>query len=132
VNLLSRRITLRARLTLIYGGLFLVAGVLLLGATYALFSQQLGSSKLTVVLRGPEVKQSTPPATGSGKKQLFVLNKAGDVLTGADAERAIKDQQDGVRAAATRSLLTQGGIALLLVGGLAAGFGWLVAGRTTR
>jgi signal transduction histidine kinase len=34
-----------------------------------------------------------------------------------------------VKAAATKALWVQGGIALVLVGGLAAGFGWLVAGR---
>jgi hypothetical protein len=40
------------------------------------------------------------------------------------------EQRERVHDAATKSLLTQGGIALLMVGGLAAGFGWLVAGRS--
>src|SRR5206468_5296822 len=60
---------------------------------------------------------------------LFVQNKDGDVLTGADAERVIQAQREQVRQAAIKSLLTQGSIALVVVGALAAGFGWLVAGR---
>jgi signal transduction histidine kinase len=124
-------VNLRARLTVIYGGLFLAAGVLLLGLTYVLFSQQL-SSDHRVIIKGTYL---TAPPSGTSKpqqqppKELVVLNSKGDVLTGADAERVMNEQRDQLRSAATKSLLTQGGIALVLVGGLAAGFGWLVAGR---
>jgi signal transduction histidine kinase len=127
VKLLPHHLTLRARLTLIYGGLFLVAGMLLLGATYALFSQQLDSSGQKYLVRINDQKLPVGGATPS--TGLFVLNPAGDVLTGSDAERVMDEQRARVHEAATKSLLTQGGIALLLVGGLAAGFGWLVAGR---
>lgn len=138
--------TLRARLTLIYTGLFLVAGLLLLALTYALFSNQLSRDR--VIIQGlhltPPTGTPTSPPTGtpaspstatpqpSGElptKALYVLNKDGDVLTGSDAERAMRDQNARVKAAATKTLLAQGSIALVLVGGLAAGFGWLVAGR---
>ncbi len=124
--------SLRLRLTLIYGGLFMVAGVLLLGLTYALFSQQLSSDN-RVIVKGTYL---SPPPTGATanpqqlpQKDLVVLNSKGDVLTGPDAEKAMNEQRDQLRSAATKSLLTQGGIALVLVGALAAGFGWLVAGR---
>ncbi|GAA1554764.1 HAMP domain-containing sensor histidine kinase [Kribbella lupini] len=120
--------SLRTRLTLIYGGLFMVAGVLLLGVTYLLFSQELGKDH-RVVIRGT-IKTTAPAATPRPPSdQLFVLNEAGDVLTGPEAERVMEEQRKQVRAAATQSLLVQGGIALVLVGGLAAGFGWIVAGR---
>ena len=56
-----RQLTLRARLTLIYGGLFMVAGVLLLGVTYALFSQQLAGDQ-RVVIKGTYL---TPPRCDS-------------------------------------------------------------------
>ncbi|MBN6034769.1 HAMP domain-containing histidine kinase [Amycolatopsis sp. 195334CR] len=117
-----RRVTLRTRLTLIYGGLFLVAGLVLLGVTYALFNQQ---------LTGPKVLAKTQlPDPGLSRKQHFVvMTGSGDMLTGAGAEQWMDDQQRQLRDAATTSLFTQGGIALLVVGGLAAGFGWLVAGR---
>ncbi|TWD79622.1 signal transduction histidine kinase [Kribbella amoyensis] len=132
MKLLPRRLTLRARLTLIYGGLFMIAGVLLLGLTYALFSQQIGKDR--VIVRG--IFQQTPAASPgpSGKpqpmaKELYVLNRDGDVLTGPDARQILDAQQSQVRSAATQSLLVQGSIALVLVGTLAAGFGWIVAGR---
>ncbi|AXB48781.1 two-component sensor histidine kinase [Amycolatopsis albispora] len=118
-----RRVTLRTRLTLIYGGLFLVAGLVLLGVTYALFNQQ---------LTGPKVlaKTQLPPDPAQPRKQHFVVMTGnGDMLTGAGAEQWMNDQQKQLRDAAATSLFTQGGIALLVVGGLAAGFGWLVAGR---
>jgi signal transduction histidine kinase len=120
----ARRITLRARLTLIYGGLFLVAGVVLLGATYALFNQQLSRSAQKVVAQidrhsnGEEVEQRLRVQTGTG-----------ETLTLPEAQEWMLDQQRQVRDAATTSLLTQGAIALVVVGGAAAGFGWLVAGR---
>ncbi|WP_214324923.1 sensor histidine kinase [Nonomuraea sediminis] len=101
------RITLRARLTLIYGSLFVVAGLVLLGVTYALFSQRLGGYKV-LATAGP---------TSSA------------VTFKADAEKMMLDEQARVREAAMTSLFTQGGIALVVVGGAAAGFGWLVAGR---
>ncbi|MFH8370434.1 sensor histidine kinase [Streptomyces sp. NPDC018031] len=139
-----RRVTLRARLTLIYGGMFFVAGVVLLGVTYALFSAQvhgLGTAK--VVLggkRGPDAPPSgstatTDPSPERGAPPLapppkaFVRTGDGDVLTGPAAEKWMRDQQGRLRDAATASLITQGGIALTVVGGAAAGLGWLIAGR---
>lgn len=119
---------LRTRLTLIYGGLFMVAGVLLLGVTYLLFTQELGKDH-RVLIRG--TFQTPPGATPKAPpdNEVFVLNQDGDVLTGPEAERVMEAQRKQVKAAATQSLLVQGGIALVLVGGLAAGFGWIVAGR---
>jgi signal transduction histidine kinase len=128
------RLTLRARLTLIYGGLFMIAGVMLLGVTYALFNQRLDNR---VVVKGTYLRQpqspgstTTPqPAAVPTSPNLWVLNPSGDVLTGPDAERVMEQQQAQVRDAARKSLLVQGSIALVLVGALAAGSGWIVAGR---
>lgn len=118
-----KRLTLRARLTLIYGGLFFAAGVLLLGATYVLFQQQLAHRTQTVIGKTPAggaVPRLDPEA---------VVDVNGDLLSGAEAEQWLITQQSTLRDAAATSLLTQGGIALGAVGGAAAGFGWLVAGR---
>ncbi|MFI7061885.1 sensor histidine kinase [Kribbella sp. NPDC050124] len=123
-----KRLTLRGRLTLIYGGLFLVAGVLLLGVTYLLFSNNL-TGGYRVLVQGTYHGSPSPGATPKPPNQLFVLNKDGDTLTGPAAEKVIQEQREQVRRAATKSLFTQGSIALVVVGGLAAGFGWLVAGR---
>jgi signal transduction histidine kinase len=94
--------TLRARLTILYGGLFLVAGAVLLTVTYFLVAG----------LRAEATK--TP---------------------GRDIDRLIdeiRQQQEEIRTTASRSVLTQGGIALLGVGLLSGVSGWLVAGRALR
>ncbi|HVK26274.1 MAG TPA: HAMP domain-containing sensor histidine kinase [Actinokineospora sp.] len=101
------RLTIRARLTFVYGGLFLLAGVLLLAATYALVSQRLPAA-MQGVISGPvapgEIPQLPPDTT--------IMRIATDLRT--DALNAV---------------LTQGGIALGIVGIGATAFGWLIAGR---
>ncbi|MFI6603702.1 sensor histidine kinase [Nonomuraea sp. NPDC050536] len=123
LNLRMRRITLRARLTLLYGGLFFVAGMLLLGTTYMLFTQQLNASSSKMVV-GPVAHPEPPPVADA-----LVVTPDGSRLTGDAAVRWMSDQRATLHQAATTSLLTQSGIALLLVGGAAVGFGWLIAGR---
>ncbi|WP_405062280.1 HAMP domain-containing histidine kinase [Kribbella sp. NBC_01505] len=95
-----------------------------------LFSNNFGQ-QYRVIVQGTYLD---PPAAGATVKpplpnQVFTTTKDGTVLTGPAAEQAMRDQREQVRQAATKSLLTQGGIALIAVGALAAGFGWLVAGR---
>jgi signal transduction histidine kinase len=100
------RLTIRARLTLVYGGLFLLAGLLLLGVTYWLVSRQLSSDRT-----------------------LEVVNQAGEQpLPPVEAEEVVRAVQEGALA----ELLTQGGIALAVVGAAAIAFGWLLAGRLLR
>ena len=123
-----KHLSLRGRLTLLYGGLFMAAGVVLLGVTYALFTANLGQ-KYQVIVKGTYLNPSGTASKPPPPDQAYVLNKDGALLTGADAERVMNEQRAQVRQAAIKSLLTQGSIALVLVGGLAAGFGWLVAGR---
>jgi signal transduction histidine kinase len=95
------RLTIRARLTLVYGGLFFLAGVVLLATTYALVSQRLGGE---VAVSGTAAPQGAPPTI------ITYLN-------GISPEDALT------------ALLTQGGIALVVVGVAATAIGWLVAGR---
>ena len=115
------KLTIRGRLTLVYGGLFFLAGLLLLGVTYVLMSRQLSDGGTFVASfhgqqgSGPS---STPPAPGSSLGYV-----APDSLV--TAQKAV----DGARNSALRALLTQGGIALAVVGAAATAFGWLVAGR---
>ncbi|GAA1605124.1 HAMP domain-containing sensor histidine kinase [Kribbella karoonensis] len=103
--------------------------MLLLGVTYALFSANLGQ-QYRVIMKGTylsaESGRTAPPPPSN---DVYVMNKDGAVLTGSDAERVMQQQREQVRQAAIKSMLTQGSIALLAVGALAAGFGWLVAGR---
>lgn len=124
VRLLPRRMTLRARLTLIHGGLFLLAGALLLGTTYALFNHWLSQRGRILVTKGNPPAEGAEPAT-----QTFGFTGDGKLLAGRAAERWMRDQQTVLHDAATTSLLTQGAIALALVGAVAAAVGWLVTRR---
>jgi len=103
------RLTIRARLTLVYGGIFLVAGILLLGVTYALIAQRIParSHKITSFKGLPP--DATGPVVESGRLEAEIVDN-----TWEDALDA---------------LLTQGGIALLLAGIAATALGWLIAGR---
>jgi signal transduction histidine kinase len=113
-------VTLRARLTLLYGALFLVAGLVLIGVSYLLFNQEL--SRLFDDKYGP--------------KQVFKLHTQGNVLTLGQAQQLMEDQQRlleeqelDLRAAAVTSLLAQGAVAVVVVGGAAIGLGWIISGR---
>ncbi|MBN6058396.1 HAMP domain-containing histidine kinase [Nonomuraea sp. RK-328] len=114
---LRRPSTLRLRLTLVYGAIFMVAGLTLLGVTYLLFDQQLTQSFNSRLVSEP-----------GRPKQLAVI-KDGVRLQGQAAAEWLQQQELKLRGAAVTSLLTQGAIALVVVGGMAVSLGWVVAGR---
>lgn len=105
------RLTLRTRLTLIYGGLFLVAGLVLLGVTYLLLDHGLPA--------GPTI--SFESADGAPPEGEPARTKTVTELVNAEAADLRRDT--------LTYLLTQGGIALLVVAAAAVALGWLVAGR---
>ncbi|MFE3098058.1 sensor histidine kinase [Streptomyces sp. NPDC059248] len=123
------KLPLRARLTLIYGGLFMAAGVVLLGVTYVLFEQQVpkGAKFIDTVEKAPTGTPS--PGTPRAQPEERFITVDGERTRLPDTAVALKRQQDALNDAAATSLLSQGGIVLVVVGGVAAGFGWLVAGR---
>jgi signal transduction histidine kinase len=102
----------RVRLTLLYGGLFTLAGTALLAITYVLFAT---SPRTTFV--------SYTTAPGGPRTPAGPLGAISP---------AVQAQADGQRAAALHQLLTQSGIALAIMVVLAIGLGWLVAGRILR
>ncbi|MFI7453458.1 sensor histidine kinase [Nonomuraea sp. NPDC049714] len=113
-------LTLRARLTLVYGALFLVAGMMLIGVSYLLFNQ--------------ELTRLFDNKYGSGR--VLRLHTQGAVLTLGQAQQLMEDQQRlleqqelDLRAAAVTSLLVQGTVAVVVVGGAAIGLGWIISGR---
>jgi signal transduction histidine kinase len=110
------RRTVRLRLTMIYGLLFLVSGVALLGLTYFLV-QQRGRVVFVDRLYGPRVEQSEAlPALES--------------RSGPSAE--LRAQAERQRAQNMRDLLIQSGTALALMTVISLGLGWLMAGRVLR
>ncbi|MGW0805729.1 sensor histidine kinase [Nonomuraea sp. NPDC002799] len=109
--------TLRLRLTLVYGAVFFLAGLALLGVTYLLFDQQLTDS----------FENRFTPEPGRSKELIILAN--GVELRGAQAVALLRRQEETLRGAAVTSLITQGAIALLVVGAGAVGLGWVAAGR---
>ncbi len=111
------RPTLRLRLTLVHGGLFFAAWIVLLGVTYLLVDQQLPRG--VKILASVHTDPSRP-----------ILSTAdGEALNAAEAVRYFSDEQANLRSKSLTLVLTQGGIALLVVGSAAIAFGWLVSGR---
>jgi signal transduction histidine kinase len=131
---LPRR-TVRLRLTMVYGGLFLLSGTALLGITYLLVSQQLPRGPVT----GGTSVGSSPPAGVASGAEVFVRAGKGScsLLTGpfgtpaqvaAQAQRCMSKQ----RALELNQLLTESGLALAIMTVVSVGLGWLVAGRVLR
>ncbi|WP_395106070.1 sensor histidine kinase [Actinomadura sp. SCN-SB] len=121
------RPTIRVRLTLLYGGLFIAAGIVLLSLTYLLVQNSLqrieepvgfqrgGTAAAPIVAR-----QARPGVPPDGK---ITRSEVRGIL--------VADRRDHQRET-MRTLLTQGGIALGVVSAAAVGFGWLLADRALR
>jgi signal transduction histidine kinase len=121
-------LTIRVRLTVLYGGMFLIAGIVLLGLTYLLMKQTLDhqGASAGVALRLPAAADGhagMEPVVKVGDAQEVPFDKAADL---------INQQQAEFRDRTLNSMLTQGGVALLAVGLVALGFGWLMAERALR
>src|SRR5690606_6813745 len=112
------RLSLRLRLTVVYGALFMLAGVVLVGVTYLLFDREL--------VRMFEEKYGAP---GGNRHRFLSIVRDGVLLSPEESRRLLAEQEGALRTAATTSLLAQGVIAVLLVACLATALGWVLAGR---
>ncbi|MFI7283801.1 sensor histidine kinase [Micromonospora chersina] len=111
-----KRLTIRARLTLVHGGLLLLAGVVLLAVTYVLVDQRMREPLTGVKAQIVQTPFGKLPGVGAAD-QLRIL---------------VQQAQDEAKRNALESLLTQGAVALLLISAVALGFGWLIAGRALQ
>jgi signal transduction histidine kinase len=100
---------MRLRLTLVYGGLLLVAGIVLLGVTYVLISQRLPTGDVAI---RAEVGALPPDAGSPTVIRRYALEEARD--------------------STLQTILTQGGIALAVISAVAIALGWLIAGRVLQ
>jgi signal transduction histidine kinase len=139
---LNRRLparTIRLRLTLLYGGLFVVSGAALLAITYVLVRHATDGvlvgtrGNTTFVISGTRKSQTAPPRSptvhsvrkGGAPAKLTPKQAAAQLRR----ERALaKGQHD----AEMRQLLEQSGVALGIMTALSIMLGWLVAGRVLR
>jgi signal transduction histidine kinase len=102
------KLTVRTRLTLVYGGLLVLAGLVLLGVTYLLMRE-----RLPMTVSGDISYSRAGPPTPDGEPGTQFLNQ---VVT-------------GTQSTALHTLLTTGLIALALVSAIAIVMGWLIAGH---
>jgi signal transduction histidine kinase len=110
--------TIRARLTLVYGGLFFIAGALVLIVTYFLVGKSLEVRGGTI----PDLSASFPARSSLTLDQQQML----------DAIQQVRAEQIRVRTETLNTLVSQGGVAVLAVGVVASTFGWLVAGQVLQ
>jgi signal transduction histidine kinase len=112
--------SVRLRLTLLYGGLFLLCGAILLTVTYALTRHSIGPVDRFVFVDKLPFPPDAPPGAPPRDFQMKQITEA--------AEQALTNQ----RADVLHQLLVQSGIALAIMAVLALGLGWWTAGRILR
>ncbi|MEW2350734.1 MULTISPECIES: HAMP domain-containing sensor histidine kinase [unclassified Streptomyces] len=117
------RPTIRIRLTLLYGGMFLIAGILLLSIIYLLAVQAVGvGQKLPFQISSGEVRFSSDTCP-----QL--ADMSGAVHSQADFQAALNDCVSQQRQRALDHLLSRSLLALLGLSVIAFAFGYAMAGR---
>jgi len=134
-------VSVRLKLTLLYGGVFLLAGAGLLAVNYALVRSQLNLPFKTRI-EGPEsARRQLPDVLRQGPLGVVVrVTPDGEQLVAsADTPAAIEAARSELatirrklETAALNQLLAQSGIALALMAVVSIGLGWLVAGRVLR
>ena len=112
------RPTVRLRLTLAYGAMFLVAGGLLLAVNYVLVRQSLERDQTTF-----SVEARPAPVAGPLTPEPLIIE-------GAPA--SIEDFRRRVRGDTLRALVLESGQALVLMAVASLGLGWLIAGRVLK
>jgi signal transduction histidine kinase len=133
------RTTVRWRLTLLYGGLFLASGVALLAITYTLVDHA------TFGRPGPHFVQAQLRAAGipgpGGPRQQAVhpggpppaaLNRLRRLLGTSSGRTAVTFVGSGQRIADLHQLVIESAIALAIMAVISAALGWLVARRVLR
>jgi signal transduction histidine kinase len=111
-----RRSTIRVRLTLLYAGAFFLAGAALVAVLYFIMGQALDRQVTARVGISEHLSTSTPSEPGSQQ-------------AAHEAQEALRAQFEQDRDDTLNSMLIASLVALGVVGVVAGGFGWLLAGR---
>ena len=143
-------LTARLRLTLLYGGLFILAGAGLLGFTFWLFARATATKVIPTrlsftahlrfpqVLPGAAVPQRILPAPGGGHggarspAALPCIRYHSHCITQTVMNRELRAAAVFANWVDLHALLTRSAIALAVMTVLAFMLGWLVAGRVLR
>ncbi|MEV5750107.1 ATP-binding protein [Actinoallomurus sp. NPDC052308] len=117
--------TIRVRLTLVYGGLFLVGGIVLLTLTYLLAKNNIQPDR-------PAGVTAVQIESGASAKAISGRPTPDIVYTAKQTKGMLLKAREDSAQQTLDSLLTQGGIALAVVGAAALGLGWFFADRALR
>jgi signal transduction histidine kinase len=132
-----RKASVRLRLTLLYGGLFLLAGAGLLAVNYALVRSHF-TLPITARIEAPGDAAAAPdvlrPASGTAVLVIGPAPGEGEegLVARAPSPADLEVVRRRLQAAALHQLLAQSGVALALMALASVGLGWLVAGRVLR
>ena len=126
------RPTVRVKMTALYGSMFFLAGLILVGLTYLLMEAALDrrpgiGERIQVVAPSGIAANANVPVDGT-----FLRSLTGEVVSPAELIERIKRAEQQERESTLNDLLTRSLLALGLVGVGATGFGWLMAGRALR
>jgi signal transduction histidine kinase len=131
VKALLPRVSVRLKLTLLYGGLFLLAGAGLLAVNYALVRSHFTLPFDTRV-------QAPLPAPGqlaaAGRAVVFLGSEPGSekLVVNVEDPADLKAVRRQLETAALNQIAAQSGAALAAMALVSVGLGWLVAGRVLR
>lgn len=122
--------TIRLRLTILYGGLFVLAGAALLTITYLLDAGNVGG-QITGANGSQMIYVQSGPNSGGA------LTLGGDQLppAGLDANQIktyLENKLEQQHTAELHQLLLVSGLALVIMAALSLALGWLVSGRALR
>jgi signal transduction histidine kinase len=125
---LPRR-TIRLRLTLLYGALFLISGAALLTVTYLLVERQYTQNGASLFITSGRI--------GIGGDFVHVTGSGGatinpSAIQGVPTPAKVRALAQAQSSAALHGLLVNSGIALAIMAALSIWLGWLVAGRALR
>jgi signal transduction histidine kinase len=138
--------TVRWRLTLLYGGMFLVCGAALLAVTYVLVSQQItGGVGIQLYGGGGGGGKGPPSASGRNQRPHPTIPSPHLTLTMPNVSPAIRRIMNSsagrefLRRVETEQQVSElsqleieSGVALAIMAVISAGLGWVIAGRVLR
>jgi signal transduction histidine kinase len=123
------RWSIRVRLTVLYGLVFLVCGTALLAITYVLLASRLHTAIYYATSKNSAVAPPPGALPGSAEATQHVPLSPPDLRAITNGVRATAYRQ---RADSLHQLLVDSGIALAIMVMVSTGLGWLVAGRALR
>jgi len=127
--------SIRLRLTLVYGGLFLLAGVVLLALTFSLVRDHFAVPfRVTTVVNGTSevITGQATPFGGSVAFEGSSTQARPDAAAGPPSKEALQAVMQRARGDALRLLLVNSGVALTGMTVVSFVLGWAMAGRVLR